>query len=268
MGALFAVPVIAVGNTIGSSLAGRTADEDDRFASEENPVADERADRTADAMRFPVQCRAAGHGIDSVCRATAYGLIVRGNPMDPPRVASKWVISQMRPTIEGDDQDTDQVEQAGAGVGDVLAPTGLSVDGDGNHAGDGEPVGADGVEKRCCSVVSDVLEGVRGHPDPDVVGHQLDQRGSVVVGERLDESFEELTLLGVGRLREAGRRGPGLHRRSGALGGIVDGLLGEAEQVGSLPRAVAEDVPHQQHRSLVGRQGLYGGDEGQRDRFT
>jgi predicted PurR-regulated permease PerM len=41
VGALFAVPVIAVGNTIFSSLAGRTDDEDERYASDENPVADD-----------------------------------------------------------------------------------------------------------------------------------------------------------------------------------------------------------------------------------
>lgn len=41
VGALFAVPVIAVGNTIGSSLAGRTDEEDQRYASDENPVADD-----------------------------------------------------------------------------------------------------------------------------------------------------------------------------------------------------------------------------------
>ncbi len=43
VGALFAVPVIAVGNTIGSSLAGRISDDDDRFESAENPVADDSA---------------------------------------------------------------------------------------------------------------------------------------------------------------------------------------------------------------------------------
>ena len=51
-GALFAVPIIAVGNTIGSSLAGRIADDDDRFASDENPVGDDVApdpDGAADA---------------------------------------------------------------------------------------------------------------------------------------------------------------------------------------------------------------------------
>jgi predicted PurR-regulated permease PerM len=43
VGALFAVPVIAVGNTIGSSLAGRNDEEDQRYASDENPVADDVA---------------------------------------------------------------------------------------------------------------------------------------------------------------------------------------------------------------------------------
>jgi putative heme transporter len=43
VGALFAVPVIAVGNTIGSSLAGRIADDDERFSSDENPVGDDVA---------------------------------------------------------------------------------------------------------------------------------------------------------------------------------------------------------------------------------
>jgi putative heme transporter len=43
VGALFAVPVIAVGNTIGSSLAGRIADDDERFGSDENPVGDDVA---------------------------------------------------------------------------------------------------------------------------------------------------------------------------------------------------------------------------------
>jgi predicted PurR-regulated permease PerM len=41
VGALFAVPVIAVGNTVGSSLAGRIADDDDRFSSGENPLGDD-----------------------------------------------------------------------------------------------------------------------------------------------------------------------------------------------------------------------------------
>jgi predicted PurR-regulated permease PerM len=43
VGALFAVPIIAVGNTIGSSLAGRIADDDDRFGSHDNPVGDDVA---------------------------------------------------------------------------------------------------------------------------------------------------------------------------------------------------------------------------------
>jgi predicted PurR-regulated permease PerM len=41
VGALFAVPVIAVGNTVGSSLAGRIADDDDRFSAGENPLGDD-----------------------------------------------------------------------------------------------------------------------------------------------------------------------------------------------------------------------------------
>jgi putative heme transporter len=43
VGALFAVPIIAVGNTMASSLAGRIRDDDDRFTSGENPVADDVA---------------------------------------------------------------------------------------------------------------------------------------------------------------------------------------------------------------------------------
>ena len=43
VGALFAVPLIAVGNTVASSLAGRTDAEDERYATEENPVADDVA---------------------------------------------------------------------------------------------------------------------------------------------------------------------------------------------------------------------------------
>ncbi len=50
VGALFAVPIIAVGNTIGSSLAGRIADDDDRFASKENPVGDDAAPDTQGAV--------------------------------------------------------------------------------------------------------------------------------------------------------------------------------------------------------------------------
>jgi putative heme transporter len=43
VGALFAVPIIAVGNTMASSLAGRIREDDDRFTSDENPVADDVA---------------------------------------------------------------------------------------------------------------------------------------------------------------------------------------------------------------------------------
>jgi predicted PurR-regulated permease PerM len=40
VGALFAVPVIAVGNTIATSLS-EGSDEDERYAPDENPVADD-----------------------------------------------------------------------------------------------------------------------------------------------------------------------------------------------------------------------------------
>jgi putative heme transporter len=43
VGALFAVPIIAVGNTMASSLAGRIREDDDRFTTGENPVADDVA---------------------------------------------------------------------------------------------------------------------------------------------------------------------------------------------------------------------------------
>jgi predicted PurR-regulated permease PerM len=44
VGALFAMPLISVANTMGSSLAGRIKDDDERFASEENPMADDAVD--------------------------------------------------------------------------------------------------------------------------------------------------------------------------------------------------------------------------------
>jgi predicted PurR-regulated permease PerM len=48
VGALFAMPLISVGNTVMSSLAGRISDDDERFADEENPMADDVAPDTVD----------------------------------------------------------------------------------------------------------------------------------------------------------------------------------------------------------------------------
>ena len=67
--------------------------------------------------------------------------------------------------------------------------------------------GAIALKKRCAAAAV-VLEGQRRHPDPDVVGHQRDERVDVALGEGRDERSS--------RRRSSGRAGAG--RRRGGCG--------------------------------------------------
>ncbi len=112
-------------------------------------------------------------------------------------------------------------------------------------------------------------ERVGRHRPRGVVSEQRRERVHVVALERVDVASEERALLGVHRTQRLGVGDLGrLDRRVGALQGAVDRRDRRLEQLGDLGGLPAEDVTQHEHRTLLRRQVLERGDEGDADRLA
>jgi len=97
---------------------------------------------------------------------------------------------------------------------------------------------------------------------------QLDQRRDVVALEGVDVARQQLLLLIVELQRLERVDFGGLERGAGALQGAVHRRDGRVEQLRHLAGLPPEDLAQDQHRALLGREVLEGGDEGEPDGFA